>query len=44
MPGVVILLIALSLHFLSDGIREALDPAGTKVSPLSPSGHRGDAT
>jgi peptide/nickel transport system permease protein len=26
MPGLVILLIALSLHFLSDGIREALDP------------------
>lgn len=26
LPGLVILLIALSLHFLSDGIREALDP------------------
>lgn len=26
MPGLVILLIALSLHFLSDGIREAMDP------------------
>lgn len=26
LPGAVILLIALSLHFLSDGIREALDP------------------
>jgi peptide/nickel transport system permease protein len=26
MPGVVILAIALSLHFLSDGIREGLDP------------------
>ncbi|MFN3892561.1 MAG: ABC transporter permease [Beijerinckiaceae bacterium] len=30
MPGVVILLIALSLHFLSDGIREALDPRARK--------------
>ena len=30
MPGVVILAIALSLHFLSDGIREALDPRARK--------------
>lgn len=30
MPGVVILLVALSLHFLSDGIREALDPRARK--------------
>lgn len=30
MPGVVILLIAISLHFLSDGIREALDPKARK--------------
>jgi peptide/nickel transport system permease protein len=30
MPGLVILLIALSLHFLSDGIREALDPRARK--------------
>lgn len=29
LPGLVILLIALSLHFLSDGIREALDPRST---------------
>ena len=29
-PGVVILAIALSLHFLSDGIREALDPRARK--------------
>jgi peptide/nickel transport system permease protein len=26
LPGAVILLIAMSLHFLSDGVREALDP------------------
>ncbi len=26
LPGLVILLIAISLHFLSDGVREALDP------------------
>ena len=30
MPGAVILLVALSLHFLSDGIREALDPRARK--------------
>jgi peptide/nickel transport system permease protein len=30
MPGLVILLIALGLHFLSDGIREALDPRARK--------------
>jgi len=30
MPGLVILLIAVSLHFLSDGIREALDPRARK--------------
>lgn len=30
LPGVVILLIAISLHFLSDGIREALDPRARK--------------
>lgn len=30
MPGLVILLVALSLHFLSDGIREALDPRARK--------------
>lgn len=30
MPGLVILMIALSLHFLSDGIREALDPRARK--------------
>ena len=30
MPGLVILLIALSLHFLSDAIREALDPRARK--------------
>jgi peptide/nickel transport system permease protein len=30
LPGLVILLIALSLHFLSDGIREALDPRARK--------------
>lgn len=30
LPGVVILLIALSLHFLSDGIREVLDPRARK--------------
>jgi peptide/nickel transport system permease protein len=30
MPGSVILLIAVSLHFLSDGIREALDPRARK--------------
>ena len=29
LPGLVILLIALSLHFLADGIREALDPRAT---------------
>nr|WP_273388008.1 ABC transporter permease [Cohnella zeiphila] len=30
LPGGVILLIAISLHFLSDGIREALDPRARK--------------
>ncbi|NHN29483.1 ABC transporter permease [Paenibacillus agricola] len=30
LPGVVILLIAISLHFMSDGIREALDPRSRK--------------
>ena len=30
MPGAVILLITLSLHFLSDGIREVLDPRARK--------------
>jgi peptide/nickel transport system permease protein len=30
LPGAVILLIAVSLHFLSDGIREALDPRSRK--------------
>nr|WP_280875118.1 MULTISPECIES: ABC transporter permease [unclassified Paenibacillus] len=30
LPGVVILLIAIALHFLSDGIREALDPKARK--------------
>lgn len=30
LPGVVILLIAMGLHFLSDGIREALDPRARK--------------
>lgn len=30
LPGAVILLIAISLHFLSDGIREALDPRARK--------------
>jgi peptide/nickel transport system permease protein len=30
MPGLLILLIALGLHFLSDGIREALDPRARK--------------
>jgi peptide/nickel transport system permease protein len=30
MPGLVILLIAFALHFLSDGIREALDPRARK--------------
>lgn len=30
LPGVIILLIAISLHFLSDGIREALDPRARK--------------
>lgn len=30
LPGLVILLIAISLHFLSDGIREALDPRSRK--------------
>ena len=30
LPGVVILLIAISLHFLSDGIREMLDPRSRK--------------
>lgn len=30
LPGLVILLIALSLHFLSDGIREALDPRAAR--------------
>jgi peptide/nickel transport system permease protein len=29
-PGVVIFLIAISLHFLSDGIRQALDPKSRK--------------
>lgn len=30
LPGFVILLVAISLHFLSDGIREALDPKARK--------------
>ncbi|HKL45759.1 MAG TPA: ABC transporter permease [Roseovarius sp.] len=30
LPGVVILLIAVSLHFLSDGVRELLDPRSRK--------------
>lgn len=30
LPGLVILLIAVSFHFLSDGIREALDPRARK--------------
>lgn len=30
LPGVVILLIAFSLHFLSDGVREELDPRARK--------------
>lgn len=30
LPGVVILLIAVSLHFLSDGIRQVLDPRSRK--------------
>ena len=30
LPGAMILLIAMSLHFLSDGIREALDPRARK--------------
>lgn len=30
LPGLVILLIAISLHFLSDGIREILDPRSRK--------------
>jgi peptide/nickel transport system permease protein len=30
LPGVVILLIAISLHFLSDGIRQVLDPRSRK--------------
>jgi peptide/nickel transport system permease protein len=30
MPGAVILMIAISLHFLSDGIRELLDPRSKK--------------
>jgi peptide/nickel transport system permease protein len=30
LPGVVILMIAISLHFMSDGIREALDPRSRK--------------
>ncbi|MBW7461925.1 ABC transporter permease subunit, partial [Paenibacillus sepulcri] len=30
LPGVVILLIAIYLHFLSDGNREALDPRARK--------------
>ena len=30
LPGAVILLIAVSLHFISDGIREALDPRARK--------------
>ena len=30
LPGVVILLIAISFHFLSDGIRQALDPRSRK--------------
>jgi len=30
LPGIVILLIAFSLHFLSDGIREELDPRARK--------------
>ena len=30
MPGLVILMIAFSLHFLADGIREALDPRARK--------------
>ena len=30
LPGVVILMIAIGLHFLSDGIREVLDPRSRK--------------
>lgn len=30
LPGVVILMIAFSLHFLSDGVREELDPRASK--------------
>ena len=30
LPGVVILLIAIGLHFLSDGIRQVLDPRSRK--------------
>lgn len=30
LPGVIILLIAIALHFFSDGIREALDPRARK--------------
>lgn len=30
LPGAVILLIAIALHFLSDGIREVLDPRGAR--------------
>lgn len=30
LPGVVILLIAISFHFLSDGVRQALDPRARK--------------
>ena len=36
LPGVVILAIAISLHFLSDGIREVLDPRPASRSAGQP--------